>query len=287
MEQQGSATEGRFGERARAALARWAEVAQFAGEKYSPPPARRSPRFRSAATASTTTLARVWRPSRRPSARAAATSSTRSPSRPDQLDKQLQRLGALMGESGDSVVDRIGENASGLGDKIARQVEAIDVLMSSRRDEIDQRLDTHHERMEGRPGAASPTSKAPPSRITARSTSRSPLMPAPSMPRSRRAWRVREFDRSNSQQAITKIGDQVRSLAEPRREALGDRGDGRRPRRRAGRRLALRNQEFADAIASSLRRRTRRPASACATSAPRSRGSPSESTMASPRAARR
>jgi DNA anti-recombination protein RmuC len=65
-----------------------------------------------------------------------------------QLDEQLNSLAALVGDGGDSVVERIGAHATRLGESIGAHVEAIDAIMSNRQAELDDRLTDHHARFE-------------------------------------------------------------------------------------------------------------------------------------------
>ena len=64
------------------------------------------------------------------------------------MDDQLQRLAALVGDGGESFVERIGTRAKEIDDALGRQAETIDAALGGRRDELDQRLDGHRGRFE-------------------------------------------------------------------------------------------------------------------------------------------
>jgi phage host-nuclease inhibitor protein Gam len=60
----------------------------------------------------------------------------------------MNSLAGLVGDGGDSVVQRISGHATRFGDSLKAQVEAIDAMMSSRQAELDDRLTDHHARFE-------------------------------------------------------------------------------------------------------------------------------------------
>ena len=64
------------------------------------------------------------------------------------LDEQLNSLAGLVGDGGESVLERIGAHVTRLGESLGAQTEAIDAIMSSRQAELDDRLTDHHARFE-------------------------------------------------------------------------------------------------------------------------------------------
>ncbi|MGD1016567.1 MAG: hypothetical protein ABR863_09035 [Roseiarcus sp.] len=145
---QGAATQDRLREAAQASLARWSEQAAQASEKF----ASVAGEAVASITVSGETLhdalaSRISALEETLGARGGAlvaelTAQTGS------LDKQLNSLAGLVGDGGDSVVQRISGHATRLGDSLKAQVEAIDAMMSSRQAELVDRLTDHHARFE-------------------------------------------------------------------------------------------------------------------------------------------
>jgi len=59
------------------------------------------------------------------------------------IEEQLGALNALVGESGESAIERIAAHTGRLGETLSGHIESIDAVMSSRKAEIDERLNEH------------------------------------------------------------------------------------------------------------------------------------------------
>ena len=59
------------------------------------------------------------------------------------IEEQIGALNSLVGESGESAIERIAAHTERLGESLSSQIESIDSVMSSRKSEIDERLNEH------------------------------------------------------------------------------------------------------------------------------------------------
>ena len=64
----------------------------------------------------------------------------------ERMREYLRALDGLVGESGHSVIDRLGSHSDELNARIAGHLDAIDMMMQARRDELDKRFVDHRER---------------------------------------------------------------------------------------------------------------------------------------------
>jgi len=65
-----------------------------------------------------------------------------------QLDEHLNSLANLIGDGGESVVERIGAHADRLNEGFAAEIEALDAAISTRQAELDERMSEHHAHFE-------------------------------------------------------------------------------------------------------------------------------------------
>jgi hypothetical protein len=59
------------------------------------------------------------------------------------IEEQIGALNSLVGESGESAIERIAAHTERLGQSLSTQIESIDSVMSSRKSELDDRLNEH------------------------------------------------------------------------------------------------------------------------------------------------
>ncbi|MGD0763686.1 MAG: hypothetical protein ABR929_10975 [Roseiarcus sp.] len=145
---QGAATEDRLHEASQASLARWREQAAQAGEKFASVAGQAVASITVSGESLHEALAsRIASLEETLGARGGALVAELT-AQTGNLDKQLNALAGLVGDGGDSVVQRISGHATRLGDSLKAQVEAIDAMMSSRQAELDDRLTDHHARFE-------------------------------------------------------------------------------------------------------------------------------------------
>jgi len=145
---QGAATQDRFREASQASLARWSEQAAQAGEKFASVAGQAVASITVSGESLHDALAsKIAALEETLGARGGALVADLT-AQTGTLDNQLNSLAGLVGDGGDSVVQRISGHATRLGDSLKAQVEAIDAMMSSRQAELDDRLTDHHARFE-------------------------------------------------------------------------------------------------------------------------------------------
>src|SRR6185312_9472625 len=64
----------------------------------------------------------------------------------ERMREYLQALDGLVGESGHSVIDRLGSHSDELNARITGHLDAIDVMMKARREDFDKSFVEHSER---------------------------------------------------------------------------------------------------------------------------------------------
>ena len=64
------------------------------------------------------------------------------------MREHLQALDGLVGESGHSVIDRLGSHSDEFNARISGHLDAIDVMMQARRDDFDKRFVDHREQLD-------------------------------------------------------------------------------------------------------------------------------------------
>ena len=66
------------------------------------------------------------------------------------IEEQLGALNALVGESGESAIERIAAHTGQLSETLSTHIESIDSVMNSRKTEIDERLNEHQAHLDQR-----------------------------------------------------------------------------------------------------------------------------------------
>jgi len=66
------------------------------------------------------------------------------------IEEQIGTLNSLVGESGESAIERIAGHTERLSESLSTQIESIDSVMSSRKTEIDERLNEHQAHLDHR-----------------------------------------------------------------------------------------------------------------------------------------
>jgi hypothetical protein len=139
-----AATQDRLDTAARTALERWSDQAREIGEKFSSVASEAvatiSVSGDSVQDALSSTIASLEDTlnARGGALVADLNSQTR------RIDEQLGALNGLIGEGGESVVERLGGHTARFGETLTGHIDSLDQLLSARRGDLDQRLSEHH-----------------------------------------------------------------------------------------------------------------------------------------------